>query len=46
MTVVNYDNDVVLTLGSMDTGVTLYYLRSTGARVTLDQSSITARPTD
>ena len=41
MTVLNYDNYVVLPLGSVDTSVTLYYLRSTGALVTIDQSSIT-----
>ena len=40
VTVVNCGNYMVLTLGSVDTSVTLYYLRSSGALVTIDQSSI------
>ena len=41
VTVVNCGNYIVLTLGSVDTSVTLYYLRSTGTLVTIDESSNT-----
>lgn len=41
VTVASCGDYMVLTLGSVDTSVTLYYLRSTGALVTIDESPFT-----
>jgi hypothetical protein len=41
VTVTSCGDYMVLTLGSVDTSVTLYYLHSTGALVTIDESPFT-----